>query len=243
MGRSLATAFLPFSLALGIGCQSDSYMSSIALTGAESRDDVAATVHECLERQATCVAELAEARRKLLQVQGLQGLGLQGLGPQPSGPAGQGTDGDRPAASYQALRNQVNACAKEVGAYERAIADVRSRSEALFDTWSLELEQFSSDQMRASSAQRLDQARSGYALLDEELSAILSQMSGLLDTHRDYVLFYNHNLAGEGTRELLNEENERFEARMVQLDEDCEVSRRDASDFIRRLRGAPATEE
>lgn len=219
MGRNLVAAFLPLSLVLGLGCQSESYMSSIALTGAESRDDVAVTVRKCLERQTACVAELTEARRMLLEVQG--------------------TGGDKPSASYQALRNQVNTCAKSVEAYERAIADVRSHSEGLFNTWSLELEQFSSDQMRASSAQRLEQARSGYALLDAEFSAILVQMDGLLDTHRDYVLFFNHNLAGEGTKEMLNEENERFEARMGQLTKDCEVSHGDAGVFMQRLRGAP----
>jgi hypothetical protein len=221
MGRNIVAALLPLSLVLVLGCQSESYMSSIALTGADSRNDVATTVRKCLERQTIFVAELTEARRMLLEVQG--------------------TGGEKPSASYQALRNQVNVCAKGVDAYERAIADVRSRSEALFNTWSLELEQFSSDQMRASSAQRLDQARSGYALLDEEFSAILVQMGGLLDTHRDYVLFFNHNLAGDGTQEMLNEENERFEARMGQLGKDCEVSHGDAGEFIQRLRGAPAT--
>ena len=219
MGRNIVAALLPLSLALGLGCQSESYMSSIALTGAESRDDLAATVRKCLERQTACVTELTEARRMLLEVQG--------------------TSAGAPSATYQALRNQVDVCAKGVDAYRRSIDDVRTRSEQLFTTWTMELEQFSSDQMRASSNQRLEQARSGYALLDEELAAVLEQMSGLLDTHKDYVLFFNHNLAGQGTQEMLNAENERFEARMTQLAKDCEVTHRDAAEFLQRLRGAP----
>jgi hypothetical protein len=97
MGRNIVAALLPLSLVLVLGCQSESYMSSIALTGADSRNDVATTVRKCLERQTICVAELTEARRMLLEVQG--------------------TGGEKPSASYQALRNQVNVCAKGVDAY------------------------------------------------------------------------------------------------------------------------------
>ena len=63
-------------------------------------------------------------------------------------------------------------------------------------------------------------------------------MTTLLDSHRDYVLYFNHNLTGASV-EVLEQENERFEDNMAALANECALVEEDAATFIQRLAGAP----
>ncbi|MEM9379627.1 MAG: DUF2959 family protein [Planctomycetota bacterium] len=199
-------------------CKSDSYMSSISLTGAESRNDLSSSVRATVEEQKRCFEEFVQAHSLLVSLQGA-------------------TD-EEVERRYVELRTQVDECARSMQSFGERILQVENDAMTLFLGWEVELDEFRSDIMREHSAERLKSAQSGFALLQDELTSVHGQMSTLLDSHRDYVLYFNHNLNGASV-EVLERENERFEENMETLASACRLVEDDAATFVTRLDGAP----
>lgn len=211
--RLLLLAALPLS-----ACQSDGYMSSVALTGAETRQDVVASITDAVDQQRAAVDALQTAGRALASIQ---------------------SAGEADAvAQYSEYLDQIDGGAREVERFGSRLVEVDASGERLFAGWELELEQFSSDAIREQSSRRLAASRSGFALLREEMAGVHAQMEAMLSTHRDHALFLNHNLAAS-SRELLGAENRRFAAAMATLTADSGVVEADAATFTGRLAGSP----
>jgi hypothetical protein len=221
MKNRISVAIVALSLAALTGCKSESYMSSISLTGADSRERLAASVDRTVAAQQACYGEFVEAHEMLRSLQVVDK-----------------EDVDR---AYGELRAQVDECARSLEAFGERMIAVENDAMTLFAGWEIELDEFNSDIMRQHSAERLTAAQSGFALLQDELSSVHGQMTTLLDSHRDYVLYFNHNLTGASV-EVLNKENERFEANMATLSQECSLVEDDAATFVRRLAGAPSIE-
>lgn len=199
-------------------CQSGGYMSSVALTGAESRQHVVEAISEGVLEQQTAKDEFSAAGRMLASIQ---------------------TAGELEAAKlYSDYLDQIDRCARQVATFDEQLSVVKMGAEGLFVDWELELEQFTSEAIRDQSSRRLEVARSGFALLHDELTGVHGQMVTSLSTHKDYALYFNHNLAGS-SRELLGQENERFAASMATMSKDCRVVEADAKTFNERLAGPP----
>lgn len=218
MNKHTAAAIASLTLVALSGCQSESYMSSIPLTGANSRDRLADSVRDTIDEQRACHGEFVEAYALL---QALQGAGDDDI--------------DR---AYGELRSQVDECARSLTSFDERIVRVEEDAIALFAGWEAELDEFRSDAMRQHSAERLKDARSGFELVQEELTGVHGRMTTLLDSHRDFVLYFNHNSTGASV-EVLDQENERFEANMETLERECRIAREDAEEFIHRVAGAP----
>lgn len=208
-------------------CQSGGYMSSVALTGAVDRHQVVESITEGVTEQQVAKDEFAAAGRILTTLQ---------------------TAGEVEAAKlYPEYLDQIDRCARQVERLADQVTAIRIGADRLFVDWELELEQFTNEAIRDQSAERLRATRSGFALLHEELTGVHAQMLTSLCTHRDYALYFNHNLAGS-SRELLGSENARFAASMAAMRRDCSVVESDATTFNERLTGprpaapAPAAE-
>lgn len=212
------STFAALTLAVLSGCQSDSYMSSIPLTGANSREKLAASVNATVDEQQKCYGEFVEAHALLQKLQV--------------------TDKENVDRAYGELRSQVDECARSLESFGERMLRVENDAMTLFAGWEVELDEFRSDIMRQHSAERLTAAQSGFALLQDELTSVHGQMSTLLDSHRDYVLYFNHNLTGASV-EVLEQENDRFETNMATLEQECRLVQEDAGTFVRRLAGAP----
>lgn len=197
-------------------CQSGGYMSSVALTGAESRQHVVEAISEGVSEQQVAEDEFEAAGRMLASIQVASEAEASKL--------------------YSEYLDQIDRCARHVERFNEQITVLQAGAENLFVDWEAELEQFTSDAIREQSSRRLDAARSGFALLYDELMGVHSQMAASLSTHKDYALYFNHNLAGS-SRELLGEENSRFMATMAAMNEDCKVVESDALTFNERLAG------
>jgi len=202
-------------------CQSSGYMSSVALTGAESRNQVAESISEGVAFQRTASQEFETAGRMLLGIQTASEA--------------------EAAAMYSEYLDQIDRCARQVDRYGEQLVTVESGAGELFAAWEQELEQFSSEAIREQSSNRLDAARSGFALLFEEMTSVHGQMVSTLSTHKDYALYFNHNLAAS-SRELLGAQNDHFVASMAAMAAECGVVESDARTFNERLAGAPAVE-
>lgn len=199
-------------------CQSSGYMSSVALTGAQSRQHVVEAISEGVTEQGMARDEFVSAGRMLASIQTASEAAASEL--------------------YSEYLDQIDLCARRVESFEDQIKVVQSGAEELFVDWEAELEQFTSEAIREQSSRRLDAARSGFALLHDELTGVHGQMIASLSTHKDYALYFNHNLAGS-SRELLGSENGRFKATIAAMSKDCKVVESDAQTFNERLSGAP----
>ncbi len=193
-------------------------MSSVALTGAESRHKVVEAINEGVAEQGMARDEFAAAGRMLASIQTASEAAASEL--------------------YSEYLDQIDLCARRVERLDEQIEVLEAGAEKLFVDWEAELEQFTSEAIREQSSRRLDAARSGFALLNDELAGVHGQMVASLSTHKDYALYFNHNLAGS-SRELLGGENGRFRATMAVMSKDCKVVEADAQTFNERLSGAP----
>lgn len=218
MNNRTAFVLVTASLVALTGCKSESYMSSISLTGADSRDDLATSVRKTVEAQKGCFEEFVAAHTLLIALQQ--------------------ADEEHVDQTFATLRTQVDTCARTMEAFGEHILTVENSAMTLFSGWEIELDEFRSEIMREHSAERLKSAQSGFALLQDELTSVHGQMTTLLDSHRDYVLYFNHNLNG-ASLDVLDQENERFDSNMEALALECRLVEDDAETFTMRLKGAP----
>ena len=215
-----ATALTICLLFASTACQSNSYTSSISLTGADSQSALAKAVERSIERQAECEGEFAEA---FLRLQALQQAEAESLG-----------------ALFGDFREQVDACALRVQRAEQDIDATQEKGALLFDSWTAELAEFSSESMRARSEARLLSVQQGLENLILGQQRAQTQMGVLLSSYRDYVLFFNHNLGTHSNGDLEGE-NALFESQLERLRDDLGLVRREGSAFVRQLQGAGST--
>ncbi|MGQ7276097.1 DUF2959 domain-containing protein [Marinobacter sp. V034] len=83
-----------------------------------------------------------------------------------------------------------------------AVEDV---SEALFDEWDDELDQYESESLRRSSEQKLTETRQQYSQLIDRMHKAEARMDPVLEAFEDQVLFLKHNLNAQAIGSLETE--------------------------------------
>ncbi|MGP4843730.1 DUF2959 domain-containing protein [Marinobacter sp. 1Y8] len=83
-----------------------------------------------------------------------------------------------------------------------AVEDV---SEALFDEWDDELDQYESASLRRSSEQKLNETRQQYSQLIDRMHKAEARMDPVLEAFEDQVLFLKHNLNAQAIGSLETE--------------------------------------
>ena len=120
--------------------------------------------------------------------------------------------------------------AKAQAVHDR-IASVEDVSQALFEEWENELNQYSSAKLRRRSQQKLRETRSQYEKFIKAMKRAESQMDPVLAKFKDQVLFLKHNLNAQAIASLKGELGS-VEGNVQTLIKDMEASIQQADTFI-----------
>lgn len=132
----------------------------------------------------------------------------------------------------QAAFDRSEAKAKAVRGRVEAIEDV---SEALFDEWEEELEQYTSQSLRAASERQLRSTQELSKNLIRAMNTAAAKMNPVLDAFRDQVLFLKHNLNAQAIA-ALNETSLALREEVEVLIREMEASIQEANAFVAQMR-------
>ena len=127
---------------------------------------------------------------------------------------------DRSSARAQTVRDRVE-----------SVEDVAAD---LFDEWEAELSEYSSDNLRRSSARKLKQTRRQYTQLISAMKRAESKMDPVLTAFHDQVLFLKHNLNARAIASLQTELIS-VESEVNSLIRDMNASIKEADAFISNM--------
>ena len=140
-------------------------------------------------------------------------------------------DGGKLEEKYDQLKTAYDESNDRAETVRDRIESVEDVSEALFDEWQTELDQYTSDSLRRSSARKLKQTRRQYTQLIGAMKRAEKKMEPVLSAFHDQVLFLKHNLNAKAIASLQTELVS-VEAEVNSLIRDMETSIREADAFI-----------
>ena len=143
-------------------------------------------------------------------------------------------DGGELEEKYAQLKAAYDKSAARAEAVQERIEDVEDVSEALFDEWQTELNQYTSESLRRSSARKLRQTKQQYAQLIGAMKRAEKKMEPVLRAFNDQVLFLKHNLNARAIASLQTELAS-VEAEVNSLIRDMEASIKEADVFINAM--------
>jgi len=141
-----------------------------------------------------------------------------------------------PHAAYDEFVDRIDASAQSAERFEARTATLREDATAFFETWELEIEQFTTPGLRAHSEAMLHDSRESFEKLVMQLDKTHDQMQAVLLVWRDYVLFFSHNLNKHALASL-DDQNQDFAAVFEELDEAFAESRARLGRFFQVLGG------
>jgi hypothetical protein len=140
-------------------------------------------------------------------------------------------DGGKLEEKYDQLKTEYDKSTARAETVRDRIEAVENVSEALFDEWQTELDQYTSDSLRRSSARKLKQTRGQYTRLIGAMKHAEKKMEPVLSAFHDQVLFLKHNLNARAIASLQTELVS-VEAEVNSLIRDMEASIKEADAFI-----------
>jgi PAS domain-containing protein len=145
-------------------------------------------------------------------------------------------DGGDLEKKYKTLNAEYEESKSKAEAVSGRIERVKEVSVALFKEWEKELDQYSSDQLRRTSEQRLEQTRQRYDKLMSAMERARDKIGPVLSAFRDQVLFLKHNLNARAIASLQGELGA-IESEIAVLVRDMEASIAEANSFIEQITG------
>jgi DNA repair exonuclease SbcCD ATPase subunit len=171
--------------ALALSACESAYYGAMEQFGVHKRDILVDRVEEAREAQDEAREQFASALEEFSSVVEYDGGDLEEIY-------------ERLNAEFERSEDRAEDVRERVDAVERV-------SEALFDEWSEELEQYSNASLRRDSERQLRETRARY----EELVAAMWRAEGriapVLDAFRDQVLYLKHNLNARAIAALRSE--------------------------------------
>ena len=207
--------------ALGLACAallsgcSSMYYNAMEKVGIPKRDILVDRVGEARESQQEAKEQFASALEKFIAVTTVGTGDLK--------------------TKYDQLNSEFKSSeARALEVHERinSVADV---SEALFDEWKRELEQYSDATLRSQSQRQLNQTRDRYNDLMRTMRSAASRMEPILTKFRDQVLFLKHNLNAQAIAGLTSTATT-LQGDVSRLISDMEKSIREADEFIKSMK-------
>ena len=135
---------------------------------------------------------------------------------------------------YKLLDDQYKKCKEEADNVHKRIGSVESVSEALFDEWEAELQQYGNDALRRDSKSKLDATRRQYEQLIGAMKRAEAKIQPVLSVFNDQVLYLKHNLNAQAIAALQGELVS-LEENVDRLVREMEASIREADQFISKL--------
>jgi len=201
-------------LVLG-GCRSI-YYGTMETFGYHKRDLLVSRVEDARDAQQAAKDQFQSALEKFSDVTGFEGGKLE--------------------AKYNQLRAELDASESKAKAVRKRIADVENVAGALFDEWESELGQYSDENLRRSSREKLEQTRQRYSQLIGAMKRAETKMEPVLSVFRDQVLFLKHNLNAQAIASL-HDQMISVEADITALIREMEASIAEANAFIGEMTG------
>jgi DNA repair exonuclease SbcCD ATPase subunit len=135
---------------------------------------------------------------------------------------------------YNTLRDAYEKSKTKAEEVSSRIAKVEDVSEALFEEWQDELQQYSNAKLRADSEKKLAETRIQYKKLIRAMKKAEERMKPVLTAFHDQVLYLKHNL---NTQAILSLQSElvAVEEDIASLIREMEASIREADSFIRTM--------
>jgi chromosome segregation ATPase len=137
-------------------------------------------------------------------------------------------------AQYDKLKREFDRSEAKAESVRDRIRSVEHVAEALFKEWQSELDDYSSEQLRAASAERLESTHEQYDRLLGKMKAAEQSMTPVLEAFSDQVLFLKHNLNARAIASLEDNVVE-LQSDVGRLIEEMEASIAEANAFIEQM--------
>lgn len=202
------------ALALTLGACSNVYYDAMEKVGVHKRDILVDRVEAARDTQSDTKEQFLTAMEQFRQVVDFSGGDLE--------------------REYRRLDTTLQRSERGATEVRERIDAVEAVSEALFDEWRTELEQYSSDRLRAESQRKYDATRVRYARLIASMQAAEEKLEPVLVPLRDQVLFMKHNLNARAIAGLSGE-LARVQVSVDRLVRDMDEAIAEADRFIATL--------
>lgn len=178
-----------------VGCQS-TYYSAMEQVGYHKRDIMVTRVEDAKESQQEAQEEFTSALEAVSALSGFDGGDLEKV--------------------YNDINDKYEDSEKAAEEVRDRISAVKDVSEALFEEWQAELEQYTSAKLRRSSEQKLKDTRASYQTMLKAMKRAEQKMTPVLNTLRDNTLYLKHNLNASAIGSLQGE--------LISLENDIQVA-------------------
>ncbi|MDB6047616.1 MAG: repair protein [Pseudomonas sp.] len=200
------------------GCQS-AYFAAMDKAGIPKRQMLAGRVEDARDAQKDTSKHLSNALESYRRVVHFDGGDLE--------------------KRYDALNDQYQASVKSADAIHQRIDSVENVADALFDEWNGELDQYTSQDLRAASARELERTQTEYRALLTTMKATESRIPPVLNVLHDQVLFLKHNLNAQAIG-ALKDQSGHLQNSVYDLLKDMQRSIDSSDAFVRHLQNSAA---
>lgn len=200
-------------LAFTAGCSSI-YYSAMDSVGIQLRDIMVHRVVKARDSQQEAKEQFKSALEQFTAVTNFKGSDLQDI--------------------YNELNDEYEDSVAQAKNVRNRIDEIEDVSEALFEEWQDEIEQYSSTSLKRSSQQQLRKTKSHYQQLISAMNKAESKIQPILAVFKDQVLYLKHNLNAQAISALKGELNT-IESDVTVLIAAMEQSVNEANQFIQTM--------
>jgi len=176
--------FAVIALVLFTGCQS-AYYSAMEKVGVHKRDIMLDRVEDAQTAQKDAQQQFTSALEQLSQLINYDGGDL--------------------ATQYELVNDQYQASKTSAEEVTSRIAAIENVADALFDEWSDEIQQYSSNTLKQKSQQKLRKTERNYQSLIKSMHRAKDKMAPVLSALKDNSLYLKHNLNAQAIGALQGE--------------------------------------
>jgi hypothetical protein len=202
------------------GCQT-AYYNTMEKFGYHKRDIMVQRVQDARDAQQEAKEQFASALDAFSKTLNFQGGELE--------------------EKYETLKTAFDASEEKANEVRDRIEAVESVSEALFDEWREELEQYSNPDLRKASKRQFEHTKQQYRQLINAMRRAEKKIDPVLSAFKDQVLFLKHNLNAQAIASLQSElviiEND-----VARLIREMEKSIEEANSFIENMQSLRGTD-
>jgi hypothetical protein len=166
------------------GCQK-AYYGTMEMFGKHKRDILVDNVADARDAQNQAKEQFASALEEFMSVVDSPGGELE--------------------QKYKTLNAEYEKSKDKADAVKDRIDDVKRVTEALFEEWEDELDEYTSDSLRKTSEDKLKKTQKRYVKLISAMERAESKIGPVLSAFHDQVLFLKHNLNAQAIASLQDE--------------------------------------
>jgi len=166
------------------GCQS-AYYGALEKVGIHKRDVLVTRVEKAKDSQQEAKEQFQSALDKFKSVTLFDGGDLEAI--------------------YNNLNDEYQESKELADDIRSHISDIENVSDAMFDEWESELEEYTNQSLKRKSSQQLSSTKRQYAKLIKTMKRAEKSMNPVLSIFKDQVLYLKHNLNARAIASLKNE--------------------------------------